>query len=225
MSARDKHQLATCAVRAGINADTQHGAVTPPIHLSSTFNFEGFDQKRRFGIDFLWPIDRYVAGLSSPTVADRYGNVVTNPLLANRDPSRVVFTAIVGVPWQDIARRKNGVPDLREGVDASGRERGGFQNAIELAQNGTWDVILGDHGIFEFNLNGAPYDNNPATLDRVRTIDTSRGGSDTISGNAAADVVKGLVFGISNTAATPPSTAAWLPLSRSSLCSPPGSRK
>ena len=33
------------------------------------------------------------------------------------------------------------------------------------------------------------------------------------------------MFGISNTPVTPPSTAARLPLSRSSLCSLPGSRK
>ena len=35
----------------------------------------------------------------------------------------------------------------------------------------------------------------------------------------------GLVFGISNTAVTPPRTADRLPVSRSSLCSSPGSRK
>jgi hypothetical protein len=42
---------------------------------------------------------------------------------------------------------------------------------------------------------------------------------------ASRVVVGGAVFGISNTAVTPPSTAARLPLSRSSLCSLPGSRK
>jgi cystathionine gamma-synthase len=36
----------TRAVRAGIATDLHHGAVVPPIHLSSTFSFEGFDQKR-----------------------------------------------------------------------------------------------------------------------------------------------------------------------------------
>ena len=38
-------------------------------------------------------------------------------------------------------------------------------------------------------------------------------------------MVSGLVFGISKTAVTPPSTAAREPVSRSSLCSRPGSRK
>lgn len=39
---------ATAAVRAGIDADTAFGAVTPPLVLSSNFSFAGFDQKRRY---------------------------------------------------------------------------------------------------------------------------------------------------------------------------------
>ena len=39
---------ATRAVRAGIATDPQHGAVVPPIHLTSTFAFEGFNRPRRF---------------------------------------------------------------------------------------------------------------------------------------------------------------------------------
>jgi cystathionine gamma-synthase len=35
-------------VRAGIASDTQHGAVVPPIHLSSTFSFDGFGRKRPY---------------------------------------------------------------------------------------------------------------------------------------------------------------------------------
>ena len=46
-----------------------------------------------------------------------------------------------------------------------------------------------------------------------------------LSSSALAEVVSGLVFGISNTAVTPPMTAARDPDSRSSLCSMPGSRK
>jgi cystathionine gamma-synthase len=36
---------ATVAVRAAIESDRQHGAVVPPLHLSSTFAFRGFDDK------------------------------------------------------------------------------------------------------------------------------------------------------------------------------------
>jgi cystathionine gamma-synthase len=39
---------ATTAARAGIGADTQHGAVIAPIHLSSTFTFNGFEGKRAY---------------------------------------------------------------------------------------------------------------------------------------------------------------------------------
>ena len=38
----------TAAVRAGIDRDTAHGAVVPPIVLSSNFSFAGFDEKRRY---------------------------------------------------------------------------------------------------------------------------------------------------------------------------------
>ncbi|UJB21912.1 O-succinylhomoserine (thiol)-lyase [Lysobacter gummosus] len=38
----------TAAVRAGIDRDAAHGAVTPPIVMSSNFSFAGFDQKRQY---------------------------------------------------------------------------------------------------------------------------------------------------------------------------------
>ncbi|HEX7323940.1 MAG TPA: cystathionine gamma-synthase [Rhodanobacteraceae bacterium] len=39
---------ATRAVRAGIDTDTQHGAVVPPLYLSTNFSFAGFGQKRTY---------------------------------------------------------------------------------------------------------------------------------------------------------------------------------
>jgi cystathionine gamma-synthase len=39
---------ATTAVRAGIDRDTAHGAVVPPIVLSSNFSFAGFNEKRQY---------------------------------------------------------------------------------------------------------------------------------------------------------------------------------
>ena len=33
----------TRAVRAGIETDTQHGAVVPPLHLSTYYSFAGFN--------------------------------------------------------------------------------------------------------------------------------------------------------------------------------------
>ena len=40
-----KKNLSTIAVRGGIENDGQYNAVVPPIYLSSTYAFEGFDQK------------------------------------------------------------------------------------------------------------------------------------------------------------------------------------
>lgn len=37
-----------CALRTGIESDISHGAVTPPIHVSSNFSFESFGVPRRF---------------------------------------------------------------------------------------------------------------------------------------------------------------------------------
>lgn len=43
-----KADTATLAVRAAIESDTQHGAVVPPLHLSSNFAFAGFGDKRQY---------------------------------------------------------------------------------------------------------------------------------------------------------------------------------
>ncbi|MCI1729491.1 MAG: cystathionine gamma-synthase [Chiayiivirga sp.] len=43
-----RRQPATAAVRAGIDSDAAHGAVVPPICLSTNFSFAGFDQKRKY---------------------------------------------------------------------------------------------------------------------------------------------------------------------------------
>jgi cystathionine gamma-synthase len=44
----DRCDATTRAVRAGIATDIAHGAVVPPIHLSSTFAFEGFGKPRKY---------------------------------------------------------------------------------------------------------------------------------------------------------------------------------
>lgn len=48
MSTTDKSNITTSAVRAGINTDQHHGAVVAPIHLSSTYSLQGFNEKRQF---------------------------------------------------------------------------------------------------------------------------------------------------------------------------------
>jgi cystathionine gamma-synthase len=43
-----KPNLATLAVRQGIESDTQHGAVVPPIYLSTNYSFDGHQNPRDF---------------------------------------------------------------------------------------------------------------------------------------------------------------------------------
>jgi cystathionine gamma-synthase len=43
-----KNAPATRAARSGLGSDAQHGAVVPPIHLSSNFTFAGYGDKRRY---------------------------------------------------------------------------------------------------------------------------------------------------------------------------------
>jgi hypothetical protein len=100
-----------------------------------------FDQKRRFGVDFLYPIDRYTKALTSDKVPNRAGELVPNPIFSDlnatdslplqRDPSMVFLAGIVGVPWQDVAVDKD---DLTKGL----------KTALELQKTNSWDIILGD---------------------------------------------------------------------------------
>jgi len=72
-------------------------------------NLRCYKHKERFGFDLLYPLDRYVNGLSQREILDRDGKMVPNPLFVNptggppRDASLVFLTGIVGVPWQDLA--------------------------------------------------------------------------------------------------------------------------
>ena len=113
---------------------------------SAERNLRCFDQKRRFGFDFLYPTQRYVDGLKSPKVKDRDGNEVPSPLYSDLDPSDgtspqratnlVFFAGIVGVPWQDIAR------------DPTDLANGGFKDSADMSAGGVdgaptgWEVIL-----------------------------------------------------------------------------------
>ncbi|WP_437827432.1 hypothetical protein [Sorangium sp. So ce1153] len=123
-------------------------------------NLRCFDQKRRFGANLLYPIDRYTKALTEPQIQDHEGNVVDNPIFSDLDPTDgnatvrppelVFFAGLVGVPWQDIARQNDaGQPDLKGGKDKEGNPVGGFKSAEELGAqiaglSSTWDIILGD---------------------------------------------------------------------------------
>jgi hypothetical protein len=103
-------------------------ALGPNDQKNDPINLRCFDEKRRFGIDFLYPTDRYVNAFTQTSVTDRSGQVVPSPLLSGvRASELVVFAAITGVPWQDIA------------VDPKDLSKG-YEQTTEI----DWSIVLGD---------------------------------------------------------------------------------
>jgi hypothetical protein len=168
----DKCCLSCVQSQAGCPVDPV--CATGPLDAKSDdVNLRCWDQKRRFGIDFLYPIDRYVTGLTSATVPDRMGNLVANPIFTDldptdadsrvRDPSLVLVAYVTGVPWQDIAVNPK---DLGKG----------FKSAAQLATpdamgHTTWDYVIGDPDNFVKPL-------DPHMIESI----TPRSGTDPITG-------------------------------------------
>jgi hypothetical protein len=114
-----------------------------------------FEEKRRFGIDFLYPIKRYVNALTAPEICttspdlepspncparpDKSPGQIPNPLFQDlsgagttpRDPSLVYLAAIAGVPWQLLA-------------DPSRSPFLNFYTADQLEASNLWGAVLGD---------------------------------------------------------------------------------
>ncbi len=100
-------------------------------------NIRCHDQKRRFGVDFLYPVERYVRGFSQSTVENRDGKAVENPLFAEiggkqRHSSQVVLSTITGVPWQLIATQDSLAPTAPLAL----------MTPAELIASGTWDKLV-----------------------------------------------------------------------------------
>jgi len=116
-------------------------------------NLRCFEQKRRFGMDFLYPTQRYVNALSQAELcwsADDLSlagcdarDILPNPLfVGGRQPSQVFLSGIVGVP--------------RQALEAGGDDSGGagtaaraarFKTYEELTRDGVWPQILGSPGV------------------------------------------------------------------------------
>ena len=67
----------TRAVRAGIESDTQHGAVVPPLHLSTNYTFEGFSRKRQYDYSRSGNPTRDQLGLALADLEEGAGAVIT----------------------------------------------------------------------------------------------------------------------------------------------------
>lgn len=130
---------------SGCEADVTGCAHELPFPDGDRANVRCFNGKERFGIDLLYPVDRYVDGLTKKEIVDaRTGETVQNPLLTRRDPSRVFFTGIVGVPWQDAA-----TPDSLEDPEELRYLSGARLDDADELLNGKnrWDLMLGQPGI------------------------------------------------------------------------------
>jgi hypothetical protein len=137
------HETAPPAGCTALAADSEcKKGATPNQSLYAAgedkLNLRCWDQKRRFGVDLLYPTSRYVDALTKATVSKRDGSKVANPLFVPapgkppRSASLVSLTGIIGVPWQDVSNRASAAADLR------------FLDANELSSIDRWKVILGD---------------------------------------------------------------------------------
>ncbi len=68
----------TRAVRAGIESDTQHGAVVPALHLSTNYSFEGFGRKRTYDYSRSGNPTRDLLGEALADLEQGAGAVVTS---------------------------------------------------------------------------------------------------------------------------------------------------
>jgi len=68
----------TRAVRAGIESDTQHGAVVPPLHLSSNYSFAGLGGKRAYDYSRSGNPTRDLLGNALAELEQGAGAVVTS---------------------------------------------------------------------------------------------------------------------------------------------------
>jgi hypothetical protein len=161
-SCADTTQIAGCAPPAD-DPECQKGPYTPD---ENGFGIHCYEQKRRFGVDYLYPIERYVRGMTEEQVPARNGKLVQNPLFApnedgeTRHHNLVVLAGIVGVPWQDLAR------------DPKDQENLEYKTARELREQGIWDIVVGDPTEYRPALDPLMHESvpertgvNPITLD------------------------------------------------------------
>ena len=77
MTAPSNVQPCTTAARHGVNADPAHGAVIPPLYLSSNYSFDGLEGKRRYDYTRSGNPTRDVLGETLARLEGGCGAVVT----------------------------------------------------------------------------------------------------------------------------------------------------
>lgn len=78
MSLTSNQSIETTAVRAGIETDTQFGAITPPLYLSTNYSFAGFDEKREFDYSRSGNPTRKLLADALADLENGFGGVVTS---------------------------------------------------------------------------------------------------------------------------------------------------
>jgi cystathionine gamma-synthase len=78
----NKFSAETIAVRAALETDTQHGAVVPPIHLTSTYAFKGFGEKGSYDYTRSGNPTRDALGAAIAELEGGAGAVVTSSGMA-----------------------------------------------------------------------------------------------------------------------------------------------
>lgn len=110
-------------------------------------NLKCFHQKERYGVSFLYPIQRYINAFTQTSIdptrrdysVDDPAKAVDNPLYSDltgsggaiRSPDLVFVAGIVGVPWQAISRKNDqGQPDLNLGFRTFGELEGDLEALV-----------------------------------------------------------------------------------------------
>jgi cystathionine gamma-synthase len=73
----DRPQFSTRSVRAGLESDDETGAVVPPLHLTSTFAFRGYGEKRKYDYSRSGNPTRDLLGNALADLEEGVGGVVT----------------------------------------------------------------------------------------------------------------------------------------------------
>lgn len=132
-------------VPAGCDVDC-----SDPVYsrTEDNINLRCFNQKKRFGVDMLYPVERYIQGIESQRLPNPDDPMdpegVVNPIYDDltcaagsadcrgpRDRRLIFWVGIVGVPWQDVAIDPN---DFSQGL----------LGAEEFEAQGRWALMLGD---------------------------------------------------------------------------------
>ncbi len=154
---------------------TDPGCQAAPYTLAEDDpNLRCWQQKRRYGLELLYPIQRYVDALTSPTLPSRTDSrvLLPNPLFSpnealypgrppRTDPSLIFIAGIIGVPWQDLA--------TPESLTSPGLE---YLDHRTLTEQKRWDHLLGGDPFMLDSVEARdPLGANPYTGDHIAPAD------------------------------------------------------